>query len=60
MNTFLNLFWTGEQECDPNYKVGPWLRDKYILHYILDGQGLIEFKDHIYSIKRTNVFNLPK
>lgn len=56
MNTFLNLLWTGEQKCDPNYKVGPWLRDHYILHYILDGQGLIEFKGHTYTASKGQMF----
>ena len=56
MNTFLNLIWAGEQKCDSNYKVGPLLRDRYILHYILDGQGVVDFKGHVYTVSKGQMF----
>ena len=42
MNDFLRLLWSGKQDCEPLYKVGPYPRTCYILHYVLRGRGRIQ------------------
>ena len=42
MNDFLRLLWSGKQDCEPLYKVGPYPRTCYILHYVLRGRRRIQ------------------
>mgnify|MGYP003898571059 CR=1 FL=1 len=39
VQTDLNIYRCGIEECKPGYTWGPGIRDHFIVHYILDGTG---------------------
>lgn len=39
----LTLLATGRQDCSDLHSWGPGVRPVYIIHYILRGQGIIEY-----------------
>lgn len=60
MNEYLHLRWTGEQRCEPLYKVGPYERNCYILHYILSGCGKIETDAGSWKAEQGQMFLIYK
>ncbi|MFZ8765283.1 AraC family transcriptional regulator [Enterococcus diestrammenae] len=46
----------GHERCLPNHSFGPQVRDYFVLHYILNGQGTFKTDDTIYSLKRGSFF----
>lgn len=37
----LRLYEIGIQRCAPSYSFGPIIRDRYILHYVFEGEGVL-------------------
>lgn len=54
--TELNILSAGTQECEPCYKYGPAVRNHYIIHYILQGKGILRFDGKTYPIKSGQAF----
>ncbi len=52
----LSLFGCGHEKCPSNFSEGPGVRKKYILHYIISGEGYYETDGHKYSLKKGDVF----
>lgn len=40
----LSVYNVGFQKCDPLYQWGPGIRDHYLIHYIISGQGFYHVK----------------
>ncbi len=55
----LRLYEVGRQECDPGYAFGPIIRDKYILHYVLRGEGTLYLDNREFKVREKQAFLLP-
>ncbi len=55
----LQLYEVGCQKCPPGYGFGPIIRDKYILHYIIQGEGTLYIDSKEFHLKEKQAFVLP-
>lgn len=55
----LKFYEAGIQDCSPGYGYGPIIRDKYILHYILSGEGELHLDGQIIPIHEKQAFIIP-
>lgn len=55
----LKFYEAGIQDCQPGYGYGPIIRDKYILHYILSGEGELHLDGQIIPIREKQAFIIP-
>ncbi|WP_138494882.1 AraC family transcriptional regulator [Paenibacillus pinistramenti] len=46
----------GTEECAPGHSYGPAVRNHYLLHYILDGEGIFEAGGHQYRLGKGQGF----
>ena len=46
----LTLLATGRQDCSDLHSWGPGVRPVYIIHYILRGQGIIEYHKKTFPV----------
>ncbi|MHC5246928.1 AraC family transcriptional regulator [Enterococcus sp. LJL90] len=42
----------GHERCLPNHSFGPQVRDYFVLHYVLNGQGIFKLGDTVYNLKQ--------
>ncbi len=52
----LSVYNTGRQKCTPGYQWGPGVRDHYLIHYVVTGQGCYEVNGTRYALKAGDVF----
>lgn len=55
----LKFYEAGIQDCKPGYGYGPIIRDKYILHYILSGEGALHLDGQILPVHEKQAFIIP-
>ncbi len=57
-----NILFIGQDNCPPNYFYrGNNVRDNYVIHYIMKGQGTFSSANHqAVTLKKGDVFILPK
>ena len=55
----LRLYEVGIQRCAPSYSFGPIIRDRYILHYVFEGEGVLRIDDKEFKVKSNSFFLLP-
>ena len=55
----LRLYEIGIQRCAPSYSFGPIIRDRYILHYVFEGEGVLRIDDKEFKVKSNSFFLLP-
>lgn len=55
-HTDLNMYRCGIEDCKGGHLWGPAVRDHYIIHYILDGQGTFTVGDTTYSLCKNDGF----
>lgn len=58
-NTDLYLSHCGIQQCKPGHSYGHRARPEYHLHFILDGQGILEINGKEYALSRNQIFVIP-
>ena len=46
----------GHEKCLPNHSFGPYVRDYYVLHYILNGKGTFSFNNNFFQLKHGDFF----
>lgn len=46
----------GYEICDSTHSFGPGVRDYYIIHYIIEGEGVFQLKDKKYTLKKGQGF----
>ncbi|MGO2082896.1 AraC family transcriptional regulator [Vagococcus sp.] len=46
----------GHENCRSKHEYGPNIREKYIIHYIVNGQGTYKVKDQIFHLKKGQFF----
>lgn len=46
----------GIEDCEPSHQWGPGIRDRYIIHLVLSGNGILKTKDHEYPLTKGEGF----
>ena len=46
----------GYESCTPGHAFGPHIRNYYLLHFVLDGEGTFTSEDKVYKIKPGDIF----
>lgn len=46
----------GHEKCLPNHSFGPYVRDYYVLHYVLKGKGTFSFNNNSFQLKHGDFF----
>ena len=52
----LSVYNVGFQKCIPGYRWGPGIRDHYLIHYIISGQGIYKAGGKSYNLKAGDSF----
>lgn len=52
----LSVYNVGYQRCEPGYQWGPGVRDHYLIHYIVSGQGYYQHGTTRYQLKKGDAF----
>ena len=55
----LRLYEVGRQRCPAGYEFGPIIRDKYILHYVFNGEGTLYLDQKEFVVKEHSLFLMP-
>ncbi len=55
----LRFYEIGHQKCEPNYDYGPIIRDKFILHYVVKGNGRLEMDGQVFPVESKQAFVIP-
>ena len=51
----LHIRYVGEEDCTPGHRFGG-VRDHFLFHYILDGEGSVRANGNVYPVKRGGGF----
>lgn len=52
----LSVYNVGFQKCDPLYQWGPGIRDHYLIHYIISGEGYYQVNGHKFHLHEGDCF----
>ncbi len=52
----LSVYNAGSQKCKPGFQWGPGVRDHYLIHHVLEGQGDFEINRRKYRLKKGDTF----
>lgn len=52
----LTLYHRGREACPPDYAFGPYIRDHFLLHYVLSGEGTFKTPFETYSVGPKQAF----
>ncbi len=55
----IRLYEVGIHNCPPKYGYGPTVRNTYIMHYIISGEGRLTLHGKTYSIHENQIFVIP-
>ncbi len=55
----VQLFEIGHHDCDPSYSYGPVVRNRYILHFVTSGRGMLRLGNREYQISAHQMFLIP-
>ncbi|MCM1988672.1 AraC family transcriptional regulator [Oceanirhabdus seepicola] len=50
------IYHCGWEKCKPKHSYGPAVRDHFLIHFVLDGQGKLYIEDKVYEIKMNQGF----
>jgi AraC-like DNA-binding protein len=57
----LYMYYCGISACPPGHLWGPAMREHYVIHYILSGEGTLKVRGKVYPLAKTDGFLLsPK
>ena len=56
MEGALTLYHKGHEACPPGYAFGPYIRDHFLLHYVLSGEGTFKTQFDTYSVGPKQAF----
>jgi len=54
--TDLTMYQYGAEECDPGHSFGPWVRDHFLIHYIIKGKGFFQVGNKTYHLQKGQGF----
>lgn len=52
----LSVYNVGFQKCDPLYQWGPGIRDHYLIHYVISGNGYYKSGQQIFPLRAGDTF----
>lgn len=52
----LYVYYCGISSCHPGHTWGPAIREHFVIHYILSGEGTLKLKDKTYTLKENEGF----
>ncbi len=52
----LNFVQLGYRKADPGFSNGPWIRDHFVIHFIMKGKGRYEVNHKIYTVNAGQCF----
>lgn len=55
----LRIYEVGVQNCGPCYEFGPIIRERFILHYVYEGEGVLHIEDKEFKVQANQFFLLP-
>lgn len=55
-STDLFLCYCGTEKCLPSHSYGPTIRSEYLIHYIIDGEGVYTARGKTYHLKKHDGF----
>ena len=55
----LNPISAGHQKCEPLYLRGLKKIDYYVIHYVIEGKGVLAINDKVYKIHKQQAFIIP-
>lgn len=55
-NTGLSICQCGHSKCKPGHRFGPWVRDFYLIHFIVNGNGKYCVGGKTYSLGKNQAF----
>lgn len=58
-NQNLSVYQSGWQKCGSGHSYGPSLRDHYVIHYIIKGQGIYRCENKQYELVENQGFLIP-
>ena len=58
MDRGLRLDYCGMERCKPGQVFGPYVRQNYVIHFIIDGKGHLQTGDRHYDLQKNQAFIL--
>lgn len=52
----LSLDYCGWEKCDPGFRFGPYVRQCYVIHFVLSGKGTYSTPDGVFSLQKGQAF----
>lgn len=52
----LELYYCGIEKVVPSFNCGPYIRDRYLIHYIVSGKGFFEYRDRKHAVTAGEIF----
>ena len=52
----LQFYYYGYEKCDPGHSFGPAVRVHYVLHFIVNGKGVLHAGEQIYTVCKNQMF----
>ncbi len=52
----LNLDYCGMERCEPGHRFGPYVRENYVVHIVLNGHGILQIGEQGYHLSREEAF----
>lgn len=56
---YLTVYFCGSENCPPRHAYGPAVRPHYLLHVILKGRGIYQYKGQTYALSAGDAFLIP-
>ena len=54
----IRLDYCGTERCKPGYAFGPYIRENYVIHVILEGKGQLRIEGKTYDVEENQAFLL--
>ncbi len=58
LQTGVSLYQIGHEKCSPHHSFGPVERDFFVIHFVVDGEGILEVGNKVYNLKKGDLFLL--
>jgi len=54
----IRLDYCGMERCTPGYAFGPYIRENYVIHFVMEGKGTLQVEGKLYEIRKDQAFLL--
>lgn len=52
----VSIYHKGYSECESNHSFGPFIRDHYLIHFVISGKGIFQVSDKTYELSEGQAF----